>query len=346
MTLSFCIPTYNRSQFLKKNIGIIINQIHELSVENEVEILVSDNASQDETEDLCKKYIDANPDIHIEYHKNATNEGPDWNFIKAMRLAHGEYSILFGDDDFLKSDSLKIILQMISDGDVDLILTNRTSIDSNANIISEDVFIDINTPSKIYTFKDEDIVRSYFYGIQSLGGLLTFISSVIYKTQIIEKWPLNQNVIGSNYSFLYFWWKSLLNGAKLKYYNSSLVFATTVGVTNNNYGKRIERVVVDYRGLLNIANSVFDNNNSFKRYFLKAIDADHSDISIQSLYRLSPKQFNKKLSPYLLETCWTQSRINELKHSASLFFFFCVVYNRMLPDTFKEMVRSIRKGLK
>ena len=182
MKLSFCIPTYNRCQFLKKNIDIILGQIRELSVENEVEILVNDNASPDNTEKVCKEFICNSPDIHIEYHRNNTNEGPDWNFIKSMRLAHGEYSILFGDDDYLKPGSLAAILQMIACNDADIILTNRTSIDTSENVISEDIFIDINSTYKSFSLADEDNIRSYFYGIKSLGGLLTFISSVIYKT--------------------------------------------------------------------------------------------------------------------------------------------------------------------
>ena len=141
MKLSFCIPTYNRCQFLKKNIDIIIQQIHELSVEKDVEILINDNASPDDTEKLCLRYIEDNPDIHIEYYKNEKNEGPDWNFIKAMRLAHGEYSILFGDDDFLIDGALKEFIYMIDRyRDVSIFSSNRICVDSDGKIIGEEVF--------------------------------------------------------------------------------------------------------------------------------------------------------------------------------------------------------------
>lgn len=58
MKLSFCIPTYNRSSFLEKNLNIIVNQIEELSVENDVEILVMDNASSDNTAAVCRSIMD------------------------------------------------------------------------------------------------------------------------------------------------------------------------------------------------------------------------------------------------------------------------------------------------
>ncbi len=329
MKLSFCIPTYNRCQFLKKNIDIIINQIRELSVENDVEILINDNASPDNTEELCKEYIVNNPDIHIEFYKNETNEGPDWNFIKAMRLAHGEYSILFGDDDFLMPGSLGLILKMISNDKADLFLTNRTSIDTEGNIIKEQTFIYISSSSKLFSFTEEDAIRSYFYGVRTLGGVLTFISSVVYKTKLVYEHSLDESVIGSNYAFLYFWWSSLKDGATLKYYNRSLIYATTLGATNNNYGKRIDRVLVDYKGLLTIANCVFENI-AFRNCFLRAIDIDHSIISLQTLYRISPKEFNRKLEPYLLATSWDKNKLAELKQSSSASFAIRIIAHRII----------------
>lgn len=54
--LSICIPTYNRSQYLKETIDSIIGQ-EEFKSEN-VEIVISDNCSTDDTEIVCKKYIE------------------------------------------------------------------------------------------------------------------------------------------------------------------------------------------------------------------------------------------------------------------------------------------------
>lgn len=329
MKLSFCIPTYNRCQYLKKNIDIIIQQIHELSVENEVEILINDNASPDKTEELCLEYIKNNPDIHIEFHKNEKNEGPDWNFIKAMRLAHGKYSVLFGDDDYLIDGALRFFLAITSNEDADLYLTNRTSIDIRGNIIAEQHFLKITSDSKIFHFTDEDSIRSFFYGVQTLGGILTFISSVIYRTDVLDKVPFQNTIMGSNYSFLYYWWSCLMSGYTLKYYDRSLIYATTVGATNNNYGKKIDRAVVDYKGLKIIANAVFQND-TYKSYFLKAINADHSVISLQTLYRMSPVEFCRKLEPYLLSTSWSENQIRELKQSSSFMFNVRIMAHRLI----------------
>lgn len=87
MRISFNIPTYNRAKFLKQNLDILTAQIRELHKEDEVEINISDNASTDETRQVSEACIAANPQLHISYHCNEKNLGPDGNFITAMHLA-------------------------------------------------------------------------------------------------------------------------------------------------------------------------------------------------------------------------------------------------------------------
>lgn len=327
--LSFCIPTYNRCHFLKKNIDIIIRQIRELSVENEVEILVNDNASPDKTEDLCLEYISNNPDIHIEYHKNASNEGPDWNFIKAMRLAHGEYSILFGDDDYLLDGALRRYFELMEKKDISLFYSNRINVDAKGNVLGEQIFLDIPQEYKIFDFTNEDSTRSFFYGVRSLGGIMTFISSVMYKTEIIHKYPFNNAIIGSNYAFLYYWWSELLSGKQLYFLNRALVQATTAGVTNNNYGKMVDRILVDYVGITTIVNAV-TKDEILKKYFYKVIDYDHPFINLQDAYIKDKRKFETLLEPTLLSIGWESEEIKWIKYTASPRRILIILYYRYI----------------
>lgn len=343
MKLSFCIPTYNRCQFLKKNIDIIIRQIHELSVEKEVEILINDNASPDKTEELCLEYIANNPDIHIEFHKNATNEGPDWNFIKAMRLAHGEYSILFGDDDFLIEGSLKTILQLLDNNkDISIFYYNRICIDVNGKTIAEKQFMDITSEYKVFDFSGEDTIRSFFYGVRSLGGILSFISSVVYKSKILEKYPLNDSIIGSNYAFLYYWWSELLEGKQLYFLNKPLVKATTVGATNNNYGKLVNRIMVDYIGISTIINAI-TRDEFIRNCFYKSIDCDHPFITLQEAYIKDRRNFVQSLEPTLLSAGWLPDDIRWIKCSASPKRAIKLVYYSYIIPFISSIVKVFNK---
>lgn len=49
--LSICIPTYNRASYLE---GAILNIITDNAFGDEVEIIISDNASTDNTEEIAK----------------------------------------------------------------------------------------------------------------------------------------------------------------------------------------------------------------------------------------------------------------------------------------------------
>lgn len=331
MKLSFCIPTYNRCKFLKKNLDIIIRQIRELSVEKDVEILINDNASPDQTEELCQDYIKNNPDINIEFHRNEKNEGPDLNFIKAMHLAHGEYSILFGDDDFLIEGSLMKFFDLMDQKDISIFYSNRINVNAEGKVLGEQIFLDIPVESKVFDFSNEDSTRSFFYGVRTLGGIMTFISSVMYKTSILQKFPLKRSVIGSNYAFLYYWWSELLNGGKLCFINSSLVQATTSGATNNNYGKMVDRIMVDYVGIPQVINAV-TNDDILKKYFYKVIDLDHPFINLQEAYIKDTKKFNLVLVPKLIEFGWKADDIKLIKYTASPRRMLIILYYRCLKS--------------
>ena len=94
--LSICIPTYNRAEKLKCSIGTIIREFYD---KDNVEILVSDNCSPDETESVMEFVLQYYP--RVKYYRNEENIGPTRNFISCYKRAHGRYVWLFSDDNFL-----------------------------------------------------------------------------------------------------------------------------------------------------------------------------------------------------------------------------------------------------
>ena len=52
MILSILIPTYNRSKFLEKNLQILNQHIHKIDVNNTIEIVVSNNGSPVNTDNI------------------------------------------------------------------------------------------------------------------------------------------------------------------------------------------------------------------------------------------------------------------------------------------------------
>ena len=58
--LSICIPTYNRSGYLDKTIkSIVMNDVFINT--NKIQLVISNNNSTDNTDEICKKYADQYP---------------------------------------------------------------------------------------------------------------------------------------------------------------------------------------------------------------------------------------------------------------------------------------------
>jgi glycosyltransferase involved in cell wall biosynthesis len=92
--LSVCVMTYNRAATLRETLDSILPQAAELP---EVEVLVSDNASADDTERVVRDYCARYPVLR--YSRNPQNVGFDGNVIACIENAQGEYVAFCSDDD-------------------------------------------------------------------------------------------------------------------------------------------------------------------------------------------------------------------------------------------------------
>ena len=331
--LSLNIPTYNRDSYLRENLNGIISQLRNKKLESIVEINISDNASTDKTRDICAEIKNNNSDIDITYQRNEANLGPDLNFIAAMQMARGEYSILFGDDDFFEPDAISRILEIIKkDSSIDFILSNRISIDAFGNEIKRKPFLKEDVDTEVFDFSNRNNVRAYFSLVNDLGAVFTFISSVVYKTNIIEEVGVfDSRCIGSNYSFLNYWWRSLLTGKKVLYNNEYLIKATIDGATNNNYGRGLKRLLVDTDGLSKIANYSIEDKG-YRRDFLAAV---RRSIPMETIYRAyfgNIKQAKETLFVSMEACGWSPVEIKQWKTILSLrqSFYACMHY--LIPN--------------
>lgn len=105
--LSICIPTYNRADYLKKSLDSIVNQDE---FTDEVEIVISDNASTDSTQEIAETYCEKYK--NIKYFRNEENILAK-NHPLALQRATGSLRKLSNDTLVYESGSLKYILDAI-----------------------------------------------------------------------------------------------------------------------------------------------------------------------------------------------------------------------------------------
>ena len=82
--LSICVATYNRAEYIGETLESIIPQITD-----EVEIVIVDGASTDNTSSVVKHYIEVCKQIN--YIQLPSKGGVDQDFCKAVEFAKGEY---------------------------------------------------------------------------------------------------------------------------------------------------------------------------------------------------------------------------------------------------------------
>jgi glycosyltransferase involved in cell wall biosynthesis len=90
--VSIGIPVFNGAPFLRETLDCIVGQTWRDS-----EIVISDNASTDETPEICRDYAAMDP--RIRYHRAETNAGSAWNFNRVITLSTGTYFKLANADD-------------------------------------------------------------------------------------------------------------------------------------------------------------------------------------------------------------------------------------------------------
>ena len=90
--VSVGIPVYNAQRYLREALDCLIAQDYEA-----IELIISDNASTDETSAICREYAARDP--RIRYERAERNQGAVWNFNRVFSLARGGYFMWAAFDD-------------------------------------------------------------------------------------------------------------------------------------------------------------------------------------------------------------------------------------------------------
>jgi len=111
--LTIAVPTYNRACYLRRSLTSVLSQ--SAGYGDDVEIIVSDNCSSDDTVAVVEEFICAGHRISLL--KNPSNIGPDGNFANCFQAARGKYFLLFSDDDVLLDGTLDQVIGLLRQGE-------------------------------------------------------------------------------------------------------------------------------------------------------------------------------------------------------------------------------------
>ncbi|NOX66391.1 MAG: glycosyltransferase family 2 protein [Chlorobi bacterium] len=172
--VSIILPTFNRAKYLSRSIDSVIAQTY-----SQWELVIIDDGSSDNTQEMLKSYLDQYPNIKYFYH---SNRGAALSMNEGIKRSGGEFITFLGSDDEYLSDHLKLRIEYFnSNKDVDLVHTT-------AKIIGNRFVKDKNDLSKNIHL-NECILGGTLFGRRKIFEMLNGFSNVSYspESDLIER---------------------------------------------------------------------------------------------------------------------------------------------------------------
>jgi abequosyltransferase len=169
--LSICIPTYNREGFLRE----CLESIQADGLLDQIEVVVSDNASTDKTVELLESLRDRLP---LRWVVQDTNIGPDRNFDAVVALAEGEYCWLLGSDDVMEPDTVARLLASLKAQWTDILHFGYVQTD-----IALTRLYQAHPPAGTVA-PTPQALADYLGGMANLSLMFTFISSFAFRRSV------------------------------------------------------------------------------------------------------------------------------------------------------------------
>jgi glycosyltransferase involved in cell wall biosynthesis len=191
--VSIGVPIYNAERHLQQALDSLLDQTYE-----NFELIISDNASTDRTQEICQAY--AKRDKRIQYHRNHTNMGFGWNFNRALELSAGEYFMWAAGDDYRDPRYIQLCLQAFkTSGDIVLVHSRIEAIDRETDkyILTDNGFstIGLNRVEKFrYIASQNSRANCLIYGIfksKALRKVMPFKKVLLFDSLLLAELSLH-----------------------------------------------------------------------------------------------------------------------------------------------------------
>jgi len=129
--LNIGLPVFNGEKYLAQTLESILGQTY-----SDFELIISDNASTDGTQDICLEY--AARDRRIRYHRNSQNIGAAQNWFYVFDLSSSEYFASVAHDDIYDREYMhKCVDVLEQDASVIVCYSKTRAIDGSGNFLRD-----------------------------------------------------------------------------------------------------------------------------------------------------------------------------------------------------------------
>lgn len=186
------LPIYNGQNYLAQTMDSILAQTY-----RDFELIISDNASTDGTEAICREY--AARDGRVRYVRNDENIGASANYNRVFELGQGVYFKWAAHDDLLAPTYLERCVEVLDrNPDVVVAYTQAKAIDDQGNVVKvypgKQHFSDPEPRQRFYEFVLDP------HPVVAVFGLMR--RDVLGRTRLIGKYAGSDRPLLSELSLL------------------------------------------------------------------------------------------------------------------------------------------------
>jgi abequosyltransferase len=178
--LTIAIPTYNRGHLLDKQLAWLAKAIN--GFESECEIIISDNCSTDNTQEIIQKWLPSFPKTKFHANRNHENLGVMRNIAYCINTATSKYIWTIGDDDPIQERTLGYVVQNIKEHpELSLLILNFSCRhEPTGNLIYP----------RCYQVENEQVCSNgktvFERCIQENHSGVGFMTAQVYKTDLVQ----------------------------------------------------------------------------------------------------------------------------------------------------------------
>jgi glycosyltransferase involved in cell wall biosynthesis len=166
--VSIGLPVRNGAQRILPVIESVLRQDYQ-----DIELVISDNASTDDTDEVCRSLAKGDP--RITYHRQPTNVGLLNNFVATMQLAKGKFFRWIGDSDTLEPSYISRCLEAFAADDRRILATTQIAyVEADGTVrTAEYRGTDLSSHDPVVRFREIlRLLNQSFLTIDPLYGLM------------------------------------------------------------------------------------------------------------------------------------------------------------------------------
>lgn len=275
LSVSICIPTYNMGTYLEELLTSIHVAHNHFPVD--VEVCISDNCSLDNTKEVINKFSNS-ARIPYKINFNTENIGPDRNYLLAAELATKEFIWLMGSDDRVSIKSFEVINELVKESP-SIIIFPRIDCDKELRPKYIKHWYKFGFRNRLWDLKNTTVVQQYLNKTVSLGGLFSYLSSIVIESKLWEKGDSDPLYIGSGYLHVFKILTAINKSNDVSLQTSSLpIVYCRHGNDSFNTGSNLRRALLDFDGYFLLSETI--NHLKLKKTFLKVLLREHGVLSI------------------------------------------------------------------